>query len=351
MSEYSDEDESRVAGEEADAAADDNDLYQRRRRRFVFVAWFVCGTIFLASVYGLAGALWGTRPTRLFASPFTSSYPGDTYRVMRTWEQSRSGNFTEALEESEGIVLDPNASKEERETSEVDVAYNAWQLGETQVASDALADFSEHSRGLDLDPGILREGRRMNYLIEHHIPAKDVNRISRADWTRASKTLENPSFTSNLKGWYIGSGSGGDKYTIGVDPQGYPPNQSSAYLTSNNAGEQDWNTLMQEIAAEKYLRKRVELTTQMKTDDAATAAYLWLRVDTPSVSYLAHVPDPPITGTTAWQQESIVQDVPDDAQGIAVGEVLVGSGKASLANVRLDVVGNDVPTTPAESRF
>jgi len=62
-------------------------------------------------------------------------------------------------------------------------------------------------------------------------------------------------------------------------------------------------------------------------------------------------PDSYIMGTTGWQELSIVSDVPTDAQDIALGEVLWGSGKVSIADVRLEWVGSDLQVTPLSNYF
>ena len=52
-----------------------------------------------------------------------------------------------------------------------------------------------------------------------------------------------------------------------------------------------------------------------------------------------------ITGTTDWTRREIVYDIDTDATLISIGFELAGAGAAWLADVAVDVVGDDVPTT------
>jgi hypothetical protein len=55
--------------------------------------------------------------------------------------------------------------------------------------------------------------------------------------------------------------------------------------------------------------------------------------------------DRPITGTNAWAQHAIVLDVAVDAETITFGILLSLNGQVWMADVHLDQVGAEVPTT------
>ena len=52
-----------------------------------------------------------------------------------------------------------------------------------------------------------------------------------------------------------------------------------------------------------------------------------------------------ITGTNEWARHAVVLDVAEDAESIAFGILLSLNGQVWMADVHLDVVGPDVPTT------
>ncbi|HEX5323524.1 MAG TPA: hypothetical protein VFW40_07040 [Capsulimonadaceae bacterium] len=321
-----------------------------RRGVLSLVAGVMVASIVLVTVLGRASYLWEPSLPAGYQYGYRNmpSYPGDTDRVMQTWQLSRNSQFAQALAESQAIVADPDASKEERDTAEVDVSYNAWRLGQSQLSSKSLADFDKESTGLHIDPGTLTEAKGMRERLLRGPSTKYYNDISGHNWLGMSSALRNPSFTSKLMAWRKALNAiGGDLYTTGVDPAGYAPNMPSAYLKSATAGASDWDGLLQMIAADSYRGKRVQFTAYFKTDSLATDAYLWVRVETPKGNFYARIP----YGTPAWQRQAIVLDVPEDAQGILLGETLVGPGKASLAEVHLDVVGNDIPVTPPDTNF
>jgi RNA polymerase sigma factor (sigma-70 family) len=53
----------------------------------------------------------------------------------------------------------------------------------------------------------------------------------------------------------------------------------------------------------------------------------------------------PVQGTTDWKQYSVVADVPNDAAAIVFRTILMGKGEVWSDGLKLEVVGNDVPTT------
>ncbi|MFT7463502.1 MAG: hypothetical protein ACI9EF_001846 [Pseudohongiellaceae bacterium] len=55
--------------------------------------------------------------------------------------------------------------------------------------------------------------------------------------------------------------------------------------------------------------------------------------------------DRPLKGTTDWVRSEVVLDVPETTLGLAFGALLVGLGELWLADLQLEIVGEDVPTT------
>jgi hypothetical protein len=73
---------------------------------------------------------------------------------------------------------------------------------------------------------------------------------------------------------------------------------------------------------------------------------MWLRVDGPDTSPLAldNMAKRAVRGDTEWSRYEIVLYVPVVAQ-IAYGGILGGKGHLWLDDLRVEVVGDDVPTT------
>jgi hypothetical protein len=98
--------------------------------------------------------------------------------------------------------------------------------------------------------------------------------------------------------------------------------------------------------------KRVRFTAQVKATDVDGWAGLvvgsgflplWLQPGSPDAEAT-----PPLgaAGCPQWCDVSVVADIPADGEGVAnVGLALVGNGQVWARNVKLEVVGGDVPVT------
>jgi hypothetical protein len=110
---------------------------------------------------------------------------------------------------------------------------------------------------------------------------------------------------------------------------------------------------MRNYSSEPYQGKRVRFSANVKADNVADWAGLWMRIDdvnhrTNGVSKVLgfdNMQRRPIKGTGGWKSYSVVLDVPEAATGIALGILLSGSGAVWLNGAKLEVVGNDVATT------
>ncbi|MGI8684822.1 MAG: hypothetical protein ACR2MO_07005 [Acidimicrobiales bacterium] len=76
-------------------------------------------------------------------------------------------------------------------------------------------------------------------------------------------------------------------------------------------------------------------------------AGLWFRVDGDGRNSLAfdNMQNRPVQGTTGWARYEVVLDVPEGATLLAYGALLSGSGEIAVADLRIEKVGADVPTT------
>jgi hypothetical protein len=107
--------------------------------------------------------------------------------------------------------------------------------------------------------------------------------------------------------------------------------------------------MMQTTAADLYRGQRVRLSGWVKTKDA-TSGQLWLRIDGQGQGQgnmlgFDNMAKRAPTGTTDWQEYSVVLDVPKEASSLNYGMFLGGTGQMWTNAVRVETVGADVPTT------
>jgi hypothetical protein len=152
-------------------------------------------------------------------------------------------------------------------------------------------------------------------------------------------------------GWFL-AGSKPANYDSGIDQYAAYSGLPSAYLKAK-ADEDGFGTLMQSVAAGRYLGKRIRLSGYVRSENVGRWAGLWVRVDGPATSPGAppaplafdNMQNRAIKGTTAWQRYQVVLDVPDSATGISFGVLLDGPGEIWLNGSEFEVVTAAVPTT------
>jgi len=144
--------------------------------------------------------------------------------------------------------------------------------------------------------------------------------------------------------WMV-AGESPTRYEAGKDADGNQTGSKGAiYLRHANGGADSWATVMQQFNAEHYRGKRVRFQADVMTLKLTRWAGLWMRVDShgrPSAFYNSQ--DKPLSGTTQWVTHSVVLDVDNDADTISIGLIGGGSGTSEMRNLRVEVVGKDVP--------
>ena len=144
-------------------------------------------------------------------------------------------------------------------------------------------------------------------------------------------------------GWN-GSGSG---YQIGLDNSESHDGETSAYISATSRNGESFGVLMQTIRADAYRGKRMRWSGWVKhTDLTGPDIGLWMRVDGPGeVASFDNMSARSLSGSSDWHQVSVVLDVPENAIGIALGTLMVGTGTLLIDDLALEEVGSDVPTT------
>jgi hypothetical protein len=148
-------------------------------------------------------------------------------------------------------------------------------------------------------------------------------------------------------GWHK-NGSAPDLYEVGVDENNSWGGMPSAYAKSIGAADEKFGGMMQTISAEAYLNQRVRLTGWIRTEDVEKGGQLWLRVDGPQQGQSLqfdnmHSRAP--KGTTDWEENSIVLDVPSESRQLAYGFFVAGKGKMWVNGLTITPVAGDVPST------
>ena len=148
------------------------------------------------------------------------------------------------------------------------------------------------------------------------------------------------------KGWQA-AGSHPQNYEMGIDPAITYGDKACATIKANESPGASFGTLMQSIAATNYRNTRLRLSGVVKATGVDEWAGLWMRVDGPQQQGLAfdNMQGRRITGTCDWAGHAVVLDVAAEAEVIAFGILLSGPGQVWLADVQLETVGPEVPTT------
>jgi hypothetical protein len=105
---------------------------------------------------------------------------------------------------------------------------------------------------------------------------------------------------------------------------------------------------MQRFNADAYRGQRLRLSALVRSEGVERWAGLWMRVDGSGRRTLAfdNMQSRGITGTTDWTRYNVVLDVAErESTLIAFGVLLSGAGQISIADVRIESVGPEVPTT------
>ena len=118
-----------------------------------------------------------------------------------------------------------------------------------------------------------------------------------------------------------------------------------------------FGNLMQSFDATPYRGQRIRFRAAVRVEVAAAGnqAQLWLRVDRKGsqMGFFDNMGDRPIVAASCREYE-IIGDVAQDAEGIVLGLMLLGNGRAWLDAVRFEVLGKtgdgDEPARPLDGR-
>jgi RNA polymerase sigma factor (sigma-70 family) len=143
------------------------------------------------------------------------------------------------------------------------------------------------------------------------------------------------------------SNESSDQYICGLDPATTrTPNTPVNHIRSNSpAAKQGHQFFWAPVAPLRG--HRIRISAWMKSQDVDRFAGLFVNVWGENQRVFGHdgMYNRTIKGTTGWTERSIVVDIPPETQTIQFGSHLDGTGELWTDDVRIDIVGDDVPTT------
>ncbi len=186
-----------------------------------------------------------------------------------------------------------------------------------------------------------------------------------------SAVFPNPGFEDGFTGWergYVGADGGVtpnlDVYTVDIDHSVAHSGTASARIAFTDTDRlhqpRNYAYISTGIPADIFRGKRVRLSAYMRTVSATVGIELWMKVPgtiegTPTDPYIPMSWDDTgyghrnVFGTKDWVNETIVLDIPPEADFLVFGVRTGNYGQAWVDDVRLEVVGPDVPPTGRES--
>jgi hypothetical protein len=140
-------------------------------------------------------------------------------------------------------------------------------------------------------------------------------------------------------------------YEVGVDSAVRADGKRSAYLKATSISPKNKVNLMQAFRAEDYRGKRVRLSAKVKVQGVASAAALWMRIDSESgtVSF-DNMNDRAIRSPADWKRHEIVLDVPQESLNVSFGVMFDGGGQAWVDDFQFEVVGKEVSVTQISAK-
>lgn len=146
-------------------------------------------------------------------------------------------------------------------------------------------------------------------------------------------------------GWFY---AGPTSYEQGRGPVACGGTGAWLRSTGSDAGLAERpGTVMQLFRADRFRGQRLRFSGVSSTRDVVGSAALWLRVDAANKRTVAfdNMKDRTLKGTTSCRRHSLVVDVPPEAEYVALGFVLEGSGVIELSDVDIEIVDHTVPVT------
>jgi len=159
--------------------------------------------------------------------------------------------------------------------------------------------------------------------------------------------VEDGSTSAWPKSWWL-DGSDLQDYKVAVNDTaacGYYPCASISSLET--AVPSSRGGIMQSIQAGKYLGRTLRVRAALKTENVMGGVHLWMRIDSKRgwATAFDYMDNRAIQGTKDWSAYEVVLPVAPDSSTVSYGFFLLGSGKAFMKDVRIEIVANTLPLT------
>ncbi len=147
-------------------------------------------------------------------------------------------------------------------------------------------------------------------------------------------------------GWALSSARGRG-YTASIDTE-RAHHGAQSLLLRGSPRARDFATVVQKISPERYRGRRIRLWIWLRCEGVIDWSGAWVRIDGghgDEALAFDNMQGRALAGTQPWTRHAIVLDVPTSATEISYGVLLAGAGALWADDVRLEVVGPEVPTT------
>ena len=200
-----------------------------------------------------------------------------------------------------------------------------------------------------IEYGISLEGQGRAWLdnVQVEVVGKDVSVTTYAESSGTRPRLpKGVDLDGEMSNWYV-AGSAPQSYEMGFDSTIAYSGRSSAYIKSILPVRAPDSGAFSTGSTVDYRGRRIRLSAYIKAQDVEGWAGLWMEVGRPWHEVLGYddMSVRPIRGTSDWQKYEVVLDVPDNSEGYGYGVTLNGQGEVWFDDVKLEVVGDDVPVT------
>ena len=149
------------------------------------------------------------------------------------------------------------------------------------------------------------------------------------------------SFTNGIKlpkDWFQ-RGDKPNSYIMQLDYNTYYSGKSAASIISKDKRIKGFGTLMQTISAKNYRGKTITMKGMLKTENVKKWSGFWLRIDSKDKKVLGfdNMQNKKIKGTADWTPYEITLHVPEHAETLNFGALLVGTGKIWFDDLSFEV--------------
>ncbi len=169
----------------------------------------------------------------------------------------------------------------------------------------------------------------------------------------------NLDFTQDLAGWRLNMLGNKDHFDIQLDPQTLYQGQQSLYIRFRESDPSSLGSSVklehEDFLADEYRGKRVRMIVYCKTSEVESARFKLSVIELdPSADNafprmkLRSTETLPIEGTSGWQRQEMVIDVPEKARKITLSFEMYGKGSIWLSGMQFAVVDESVPLSHFE---